>query len=205
MANFSKYKKENKKHKKDRHDPSRNSKSGSKPSAPREHKKTHQNQSLIAVVEKNKKGFAFLNFEKRSEYEDLFVPPRQADQFLHGDRVRVMINSYGEVQDIELIEHRFRELVGRVYYGKIIYERKKTREEIRIIKTPPGSTQSSPIPKVSEVKDGDTFVIESGQVVRLSNIDSPETGSCGGIEATEFLEKNFARQETETGKRIPGQ
>jgi ribonuclease R len=155
MANFSKYKKENKKHKKDRHDPSRNSKSGSKPSAPREHKKTHQNQSLIAVVEKNKKGFAFLNFEKRSEYEDLFVPPRQADQFLHGDRVRVMINSYGEVQDIELIEHRFRELVGRVYYGKIIYERKKTREEIRIIKTPPGSTQSSPIPKVSEVKDGD--------------------------------------------------
>ena len=41
---------------------------------------------------------------------------------------------------------------------------------------------------VAEVIDGDTFVLSSGEHVRLLCIDSPEIDSQGGIEAKEYLE-----------------
>lgn len=103
---------------------------------------------LKATVDKNHKGFGFLIFEDRS-YEDAFVPPRDAERFFHGDRVEVRLSSRGEVQSIEVIGHRFRELVGRFsphpagahMGGFVIYERKRAREEVYIPE--PGSKPKS--------------------------------------------------------------
>ncbi len=87
-------------------------------------------------MEKNARGFAFLAFEDRKR-EDAFVPPREAQKLFHGDRVEVT-TSHGQITRIEVLEHRFRELVGRFTPqpspkgrgGWIAYERKRTREEI---------------------------------------------------------------------------
>ncbi len=94
---------------------------------------------LKATVDKNHKGFAFLLFENRA-YEDAFVPPRDAQQLFHGDRVQVTIDSRGHVESLEVLEHRFREIVGRYsphpvgahMGGWVIYERKRAREEVYI-------------------------------------------------------------------------
>lgn len=94
--------------------------------------------TLRATVDKNHKGFGFLIFDDRG-YEDLFLPPRQAESFFHGDRVEVHLGSRGKVDDVRVLEHRFRELVGRYMLepgargrGWIIYERKRAREEVFI-------------------------------------------------------------------------
>ena len=42
--------------------------------------------------------------------------------------------------------------------------------------------------KVSRVIDGDTFVLESGEIIRLLCVDSPEKGEKGYQEAKIFLE-----------------
>lgn len=92
---------------------------------------------LKATVDKNHKGFGFLAFENR-QYEDAFVPPRQAQHLFHGDRVQVELSRRGKVLGIEVLEHRFRELVGRYSphpstrhrSGWVTYERKRAREEI---------------------------------------------------------------------------
>jgi ribonuclease R len=94
---------------------------------------------LKATVDKNHKGFGFLIFENR-KYEDAFVPPNEAESFFHGDRVEVKIDARGAVASIDVLEHRFREVVGRfephpmgiARGGKVIYERKRAREEIFI-------------------------------------------------------------------------
>ncbi len=92
---------------------------------------------LKATVDKNQKGFGFLIFEDR-RYEDAFIPPREADKYFHGDRVEVEITSRGEVLDIHVLQHRFRELVGRFSPhpmgrgGWVVYERKRAREEVYV-------------------------------------------------------------------------
>jgi endonuclease YncB( thermonuclease family) len=43
--------------------------------------------------------------------------------------------------------------------------------------------------KVTQVIDGDTFVIQSGAYIRLSSIDAPEMGRCGSQEAKKQLAK----------------
>ncbi len=96
---------------------------------------------LKARVEKNPKGFAFLIFDD-SKAEDMFVNPRQAAALFHGDRVEVMLGRGNEIQDIRVIEHRFRELVGRFQLhpdggqrgGRVLYERKKNRIQVSIPK-----------------------------------------------------------------------
>lgn len=97
-------------------------------------------KELRATIEKNARGFAFLVFDNR-DYEDAFVNPRDADRFFHGDRVRVGINADGDVIGVEVVEHRFRELVGKLHrFGKnavVVFERRKTREEIRLQKDDP--------------------------------------------------------------------
>lgn len=91
---------------------------------------------LKATVDKNRKGFAFLLFENKREYEDAFLNPREAERFFHGDRVEAVINEDGEVMELTVIAHRFRELVGRYYpagkNGMVVYERKRAREEIQV-------------------------------------------------------------------------
>lgn len=93
--------------------------------------------TLRAVVDKNRKGFAFLIFDSK-QVEDAFVPPHEADSLFHGDRVEVTMGRGGRVQGIHVLSHRFRELVGRYQpipagRGKgatVIYERKRAREEV---------------------------------------------------------------------------
>jgi ribonuclease R len=90
---------------------------------------------MKAVIDKNRKGFGFLQFENR-QFEDAFLPPHEAERFFHGDRVEASVTEEGEVVDLRVISHRFRELVGRFYpmgrNGVVVYERKKAREEVPV-------------------------------------------------------------------------
>lgn len=94
-------------------------------------------QRLKAIVDKNRKGFAFLQFENR-KFEDEFVSPREAAGLFHGDRVEVFFGPNGQVINLKVLSHRFRELVGRFTPhpsartggGWVVYERKRAREEV---------------------------------------------------------------------------
>ncbi len=96
---------------------------------------------LKATVDKNRKGFAFLIFENK-KIQDAFISPREAEGLFHGDRVEVQLTSSGRVQGVKVIEHRFREVVGRfspfnsrnTRAGFVVYERKRAREEIYVPK-----------------------------------------------------------------------
>lgn len=48
---------------------------------------------------------------------------------------------------------------------------------------------------VTEVVDGDTFVIEDGIRIRMLNVDAPETGECYGAEAKENLVEGLLGRE----------
>jgi len=96
-------------------------------------------RTLKATVDKNRKGFGFLIFENR-KIEDAFIPPREAENLFHGDRVEAMIDARGNLYTLKVLEHRFREVVGRYKVhpvgnqrgGWVVYERKRAREEIFI-------------------------------------------------------------------------
>ena len=116
---------------------------------------------LRAVVDKNKKGTAFLVFD-RADLEDVFIPRFYTEQLFHGDRVEVYVGEQGEIEDLKVIEHRFKNIFGRVSIndgremdsnlkkpkqkartGILIYERKRAKEEVYLSSIPP------------EVKEGD--------------------------------------------------
>ena len=119
---------------------------------------------LKGVVDKNKRGSGFLIFDRR-DLEDLFIPRYYLDQLFHGDRVEVAVNEDGEIEDIKVLQHRFKEIFGRITLdvgydrgkpdgavkkakpkvraGFLIYERKKAKEEVWVPSVPP------------EVKEGD--------------------------------------------------
>ncbi len=94
---------------------------------------------LRGSIDKNRKGFAFLVFEKKGR-EDVFIPPRQAQHLFPGDRVEVTLDGQGRLNTLKVVEHRFREVVGRYSLqgngrnggGWVIYERKRIHEEIFI-------------------------------------------------------------------------
>lgn len=96
-------------------------------------KKPKNLTTLKANIDKHRDGFAFLLFENK-DYEDAFLNPREAERFFHGDRVEVSMSEEGEVFDIKVLAHRFREIVGRFYpigkNGRVVYERKRAKEEI---------------------------------------------------------------------------
>jgi ribonuclease R len=93
--------------------------------------------TLRATVDKNRKGFGFLSFDN-DEFEDAYIPPSEAERLFHGDRVEVRLTHQGEVHEIRVLEHRFRELTGRFTPhpngkrsgGWVVYERKRAREEV---------------------------------------------------------------------------
>ncbi|MEK6577644.1 MAG: RNB domain-containing ribonuclease, partial [Bdellovibrionota bacterium] len=105
---------------------------------------------LKGTIDKNRKGFAFIGFASR-DYEDAFVPPHEAERLFHGDRVEVWLGRKGEVVKLKVLEHRFRELVGRftphpmgsVRGGWVVYERKRAREEVFVEKPPVGIDPNS--------------------------------------------------------------
>ncbi|MCM2279078.1 MAG: ribonuclease R [Oligoflexia bacterium] len=136
------------------------------------HGKPHAPLKLKASVDKNHKGFAFLLFEDRKR-EDAFVNPRDAEALFHGDRVEVTLAGRGQVVDIRVLEHRFRELVGRYTPhatsgskgGWVVYERKRAREEVYLPKGAPGAKtgdwiraklqfhESGPLPVTAEATE----------------------------------------------------
>ncbi|MBS1959176.1 MAG: ribonuclease R [Bdellovibrionales bacterium] len=144
---------------KSRRDPGR----GSGRPGPRPRKPVQPNPDWIrlkGVIDKNKRGSAFLVFDRR-DLEDLFIPRYYLDQLFHGDRVEVFVSDSGEIEDLKVLEHRFKEIFGRVYFqekddfrrgkkaayhgqaGILVYERKKAKEEIYLASIPP------------QVKEGD--------------------------------------------------
>ena len=121
---------------------------GTRRSAPKTEPTRDQDGSLRlrGVIEKNRKGFGFLVFDD-SRYEDLFLPPQEVDNFFHGDRIEVSLSPRDEVLGFKVLEHRFRELFGRwsphpsgvaSRGGSVIYERKKTREDVFVPVAPEG-------------------------------------------------------------------
>jgi endonuclease YncB( thermonuclease family) len=48
--------------------------------------------------------------------------------------------------------------------------------------------------RVARVIDGDTFVTEENQMIRLADIDAPEMGRCGSVEAKNYLETMIDKQ-----------
>jgi ribonuclease R len=115
----------------------------------REHQKTGKTSwiSLKGRVDKNKKGSAFLIFD-RSDLEDLFIPRHYAEKLFHGDRIEVFVNQSGEIEDLKVLEHRFKLIFGKIKIderaskkskvrsGFLIYERKRAKEEIYVPSIP---------------------------------------------------------------------
>jgi endonuclease YncB( thermonuclease family) len=52
----------------------------------------------------------------------------------------------------------------------------------------PTKISSKPTVMVGEVIDGDTVAVSGGKRVRLIGIDAPETGECGGADATKIMQ-----------------
>ncbi len=137
-----------------------NSKNFSKKCKPQSHPPILGNaQKMIgkkAIVQKNRKGFAFLIFEDKRT-PDLFLPIFQARNFFQGDRVQVFLNSTGKIQKVHLLEHRFREIVGRFDYSVkknqkktwVFYE--KLQEKIEI----PNAFRSAENRHFSSLQRGD--------------------------------------------------
>jgi micrococcal nuclease len=61
-----------------------------------------------------------------------------------------------------------------------------------------------PLIYMSNVVDGDTFDLESGERIRLSGIDAPEKGQCYSEEAKDALEKVLLGQSIRVTKDVSG-
>lgn len=110
-------------------------------------------QTLKGVIDKNKRGSAFLVLD-RLDMEDIFIPRFYLEQVFHGDRVEAVISDRGEIENIKILQHRFKEIFGRVHFdeehggpskktktktrtGYLVYERKKAKEEVFLPAIPP--------------------------------------------------------------------
>lgn len=99
-------------------------------------------ESLTATVDKKAKGFAFLVFDNR-EFEDLYISRTEAKNLFQSDRVEVAIAKSGEVLSIDVIERRFKEVIGQFQIdpdnsnaGWVISGRKRSKLELFISKLP---------------------------------------------------------------------
>lgn len=87
-------------------------------------------RTIEGRLEKNSRGFGFL--------EDLYIPPERSKRFFHGDRLKAKVDSRGNIERLELIEHGFSELVGRYHrplgvkkLGTIRFQRKQFEESVQ--------------------------------------------------------------------------
>jgi len=140
---------------------------------------------LKATIDKNRKGFGFIIFENR-EYEDAFLNPREAEKFFHGDRVEASVDDDGQIMELKVIAHRFREVVGRFFpdgkNGMVVYERKRAREEIPI----QGSTMGAKPRDWVRAKmhfDADAFEQSSAEIVQVYGQDLPASADIQMVSA----------------------
>ena len=169
---------------------------------------------LKATVDKNRKGFGFLIFEKRDR-EDVFVPPRQAETLFHGDRVEVTLDGDGDLHGIKVLEHRFRELVGRfsphpnprMQAGWVIYERKRAREEVYVPEIPGKVKTNDWVRARLEFHESGPFRV-TAKILDVYGTELPPSADVGMI-AAEFnlIEEHSAAAESEARSHrleIPG-
>jgi ribonuclease R len=139
------------------------------------------------VVDKNKKGFGFISFDNR-RLEDAFVPPREADQLFHGDRVEVAVSREGEILDLKVVEHRFREIVGRYHPdrrtggGILVYERKNVREEVPVAGRQPQANEGDWVKATLEFSE-DAHPPVSANIVQVYGTELPSTADIGMVSA----------------------
>jgi ribonuclease R len=170
---------------------------------------------LKASVDKNRKGFGFLSFENR-QYEDAFVPPREAESLFHGDRVEVTISSSGEVHQIKVLEHRFREMTGRYMPhaagpargGWVVYERKKAREQVFVPDLKGHKPEEGDWLRAKLVFHEEGPHTATAEIVELYGKDLPPSADVGMI-ANEYnlVEEHPAEAEREAREKkleIPG-
>lgn len=157
-----------------------------------------------ASVDKNRKGFAFLIFAS-GELEDAFVSPREAESLFPGDRVEVVVNSRDEVVDIRVIEHRFREVVGKYIPhpigksrgGWVLYEQKRAREEIFIPDTGDRSIVADDWIRVKlQFHDKGPYPV-TGEILDVYGATLPPSADVGMI-AAEF---NLIEEHTEASEK----
>jgi ribonuclease R len=157
-----------------------------------------------AIVDKNHKGFAFLGFEDRRR-EDAFLNPRQAENLFHGDRVEAVLDDQGRVIDVRVLEHRFRELVGRFIrrpgqedrpHGWVIYERKKAREEVFIPK-PPAEAKIGDWVRARLDFSGKSGIGVSGEITAVLGATLPASADIAMVAA----EYNLTEAHTEKAER----
>jgi len=139
-------------------------------------------QTYKARVEKNSRGFGFLVLEG-TDRDDVFLPPREVAQFFHGDRVEVKLNPRGDLLGVRLLEHRFKEATGRFEplfqnksnkrQGYLIFERKKTREEIFIPEVPANVNPGDWIQAKLQYQEGRHGV--TGEITEVYGKELPTT------------------------------
>jgi ribonuclease R len=165
------------------------------------------------MVDKNRKGFAFVSFVDR-KIEDVFVPPQWASRVFHGDRVEVQVDRRGELRELKVLEHRFREIVGRfeahptrLDQGWVAYERKKTREEVFIPKNTLGARPGQWVRCALTFHDQGPFTV-TGAVLDVYGEELPASADVGMIAAEYGLvEEHSAEAEAEARAfrlEIPG-
>ena len=154
-------------------------------------------------------------FESR-DLEDAFVPPRDAEKLFHGDRVEVTLTHRGEVEDLRVLQHRFREVVGRYIAhptgrgkgGWVVYEQKRAREEIYIQDLGKFEVQSEDWIRVKlQFHDQGPFAV-TGEVQEVYGPELPPSADVGMI-AAEFnlIEEHSSAAEAEARSHrleIPG-
>ncbi len=154
-------------------------------------------------MDKNHKGFGFLIFEDRT-YEDAFVPPRDADYLFHGDRVEVIIDSRGNVSGIEVLEHRFRELVGRFSChpsgahrgGWVVYERKRAREEVFVPQADPRAKPGDWVKARLEFHEKGPYTV-TAELIEVYGPELPPSADIGMV-ASEY---NLIEEHSEAAKK----
>jgi ribonuclease R len=152
--------------------------------------------SLKAIVDKNQKGFAFLSFEDRKQ-PDAYVPARDAENLFHGDRVEVSLDARGDVISIEVLEHRFRELVGRYSPhprggdrgGWVIYERKKSREEVFVPEASEKAKQNDWVRAVLEFHESGPHNV-TAKITEVYGQDLPPSADVGMVAAEYSLDEH---------------
>lgn len=162
---------------------------------------------LSATVDKTKSGAGFLIFDKKAEYEDLYLPPRHASELFHGDRVRITIDSRGSLIDLKVLNHRFRELVGKYSpnYGKradagsgyLIYESRKFNEQVYLPKAP-ANAKAGDYLRVKVIYDPEGEHPLSGEVLEVFGDKIPASHDIPMV-AAEFglIEKHTEAAERE--------
>ncbi|MCM2322685.1 MAG: ribonuclease R [Oligoflexia bacterium] len=186
--------------------------------APKARGRTAIPHKLKASVDKNHKGFAFLVFENKKR-EDVFVSPRDAQALFHGDRVEVTFGPRGQLTDVRVLEHRFRELVGRysphpvggAKGGWVVYERKRSREEVYVPKGAPAAKagdwvrarlhfhEKGPLPVTAEVLDvyGATLPASADVGMMAAEFNLVEEHSAGAIREAQRMKLEIPGRDLE--------